>query len=85
MAMRLASGIRAACNEVGGARSVAVGGGQIDLRGTLFVSHALVGVKGARPGEALEVSGEGELTLRVWLERRFRLVLERFELRSSAR
>jgi hypothetical protein len=44
-----------------------------------------VGVKGARPGKALEVSGQGELTIRVGRERRLRLVLERFELRSTER
>jgi hypothetical protein len=58
-------------------------GGMVDLRETLFVSHALVGIKGARPGKALEVSGEGELTIRVGRERRLRLVLERFELRAT--
>jgi hypothetical protein len=70
--------------EAEGVRALRSVGGTVDLRGTLFVSHALVGVKGARPGEALEVSGRGELFIRVGRERGLRLVLERFELRSDA-
>jgi hypothetical protein len=69
--------------EAEGLRPLRSVGGKVELRGTLFVSHALVGVKGARPGEALEVSGKGELTVRVGRERRLRLVLERFELRAT--
>ncbi len=71
--------------EEEGVRALRSVGGRVDLRGTRFVSHALVGVKGAQPGEALEVAGEGELTVRVGRERRLRLVLERFELRSTMR
>jgi hypothetical protein len=71
--------------EAEGLRALQSVGGKVDLRETLFVSHALVGVKGAWPGKALEVSGQGELTIRVGRERRLHLVLERFELRSTER
>lgn len=40
-------------------------GAQVDLRGQAGRSHAVIGVKGAGPGAALEVSGEGNAYLRV--------------------
>jgi hypothetical protein len=40
-------------------------GGQIDIRGAEHLSHALIGVKGATPGTALEASGEGNSYLQV--------------------
>jgi hypothetical protein len=40
-------------------------GAEIDLRGTEHLSHALIGVKGAAPGTALEGSGEGNSYLQV--------------------
>ncbi|MGB9300577.1 MAG: interleukin-like EMT inducer domain-containing protein [Anaerolineae bacterium] len=40
-------------------------GAEIDLRGTEHLSHALIGVKGATPGTALEASGEGNSYLQV--------------------
>ncbi len=40
-------------------------GAQIDLRGTQHLSHAIIGVKGAAPGTALEASGEGNSYLHV--------------------
>jgi hypothetical protein len=40
-------------------------GGQSDLRGTENLSHAMIGVKGAAPGSALEASGEGNSYLHV--------------------
>ena len=40
-------------------------GGQADLRGTVGWSHAIIGVKGAAPGAALEVEGPGDGWLRV--------------------
>jgi hypothetical protein len=40
-------------------------GAQIDLRGTEHRSHAIIGVKGAAPGTALEASGEGNSYLHV--------------------
>ena len=40
-------------------------GGEGDLRGTEGLSHALIGVKGAAPGTALEATGEGNSYLHV--------------------
>jgi len=40
-------------------------GAQTDLRGTQHLSHAIIGVKGAPPGTALEASGEGNSYLHV--------------------
>jgi len=40
-------------------------GGEIDLRGTEHLSHAIIGVKGAAPGTALEATGEGNSYLHV--------------------
>jgi hypothetical protein len=40
-------------------------GAQVDLRGRLGHSHAIIGVKGAPPGTALEATGEGNAYLRV--------------------
>jgi hypothetical protein len=40
-------------------------GAQLDLRTTEGLSHAIVGVKGAAPGSALESSGEGNSYLHV--------------------
>jgi hypothetical protein len=45
-------------------------GGQADLRGTSGWSHALIGVKGAAPGTALEVAGQENAWLRVAPDRR---------------
>jgi hypothetical protein len=45
-------------------------GGQVDVRGTTGWSHALVGVKGAQPGSALEVAGPENGWLRVAPDRR---------------
>ena len=45
-------------------------GGRADLRGTEGGSHALVGVKGAAPGTALEVAGPGDGWLRIAPDRR---------------
>jgi hypothetical protein len=45
-------------------------GGQADLRGTSGWSHAIVGVKGAAPGTALEVAGPENGWLRVAPDRR---------------
>ncbi len=56
-------------------------GGQVDLQRTLFVSHLLVGVKGARPGEALEAAGSRALTASVGLDRPLALTLQAFALR----
>ncbi len=40
-------------------------GGEIDLRGRERFSHAIIGVKGAPPGSALEATGEGNSYLHV--------------------
>ncbi len=40
-------------------------GAELDLRGTEYLSHAIIGVKGAIPGTALEASGEGNSYLHV--------------------
>jgi hypothetical protein len=40
-------------------------GAQVDIRGTEQLSHAIIGVKGASPGSALEASGEGNSYLHV--------------------
>jgi hypothetical protein len=40
-------------------------GAQVDLRGTEHLSHAIIGVKGAAPGTALEASGETNSYLHV--------------------
>lgn len=40
-------------------------GGEVDLRGTENLFHALIGVKGAAPGTALEATGEGNSYLHV--------------------
>jgi hypothetical protein len=40
-------------------------GAQVDIRGTEHLSHAIIGVKGATPGTALEASGEGNSYLHV--------------------
>jgi hypothetical protein len=45
-------------------------GGQADLRGTTGWSHAIVGVKGAAPGTALEAAGPDDGWLRVAPDRR---------------
>jgi hypothetical protein len=45
-------------------------GGQADPRGTAGWSHAIVGVKGAAPGTALEVAGPDSGWLRVAPDRR---------------
>jgi hypothetical protein len=46
-------------------RALASLGAAVDLRGQAGRSHALIGVKGAPPGTALEWSGEGNSYLRV--------------------
>ncbi|MGD8474516.1 MAG: interleukin-like EMT inducer domain-containing protein, partial [Anaerolineae bacterium] len=45
-------------------------GGQADLRGTTGWSHALIGVKGAAPGTALEAAGPDQGWLRAAPDRR---------------
>jgi interleukin-like EMT inducer protein len=56
-------------------------GGRVDLRRTLFVSHLLVGVKGAPPGTALEQTGMRPLSASVGVTRPLALTLQSFSLR----
>jgi len=55
-------------------------GGIEDLRGTLGLSHLIVGVKGARAGEALEFRGDRLLTATVGAERPVGVTLEALDL-----
>lgn len=56
-------------------------GGQFDARGQAFTSHLLVGVKGARPGSAIESAGPRGLTALVGVDRtEAPLVLDGFRL-----
>jgi hypothetical protein len=56
-------------------------GGRVDNRGTLWRSHLVIGVKGARPGEAIEAVGEQELGAAVGRDRALALTLKAFALR----
>jgi hypothetical protein len=55
-------------------------GGRVDPRGTLFVSHLLIGVKGAAPGTAVEAFGPARLTRVVGRDRGDLLVTRDFRL-----
>jgi hypothetical protein len=55
-------------------------GGQIDPRGTLFVSHLLIGVKGAALGTAVEAFGPARLTRVIGRDRGHLLVTRDFRL-----
>jgi chromosome partitioning protein len=52
-------------------------GGQVDPRGTLFVSHLVIGVKGAAPGTAVEAFGPGRLTRVIGRDREEMLLVTR--------
>jgi hypothetical protein len=52
-------------------------GGQLDPRGAPFVSHLLIGVKGAPPGTAVEELGFGRLTRVIGEDRGDRLLVIR--------
>lgn len=56
-------------------------GGQEDLQRTLWLSHALIGVKGAPPGSAVEAAGPRRLTAGVGRPRTLPFTLEAFALR----
>jgi hypothetical protein len=56
-------------------------GGQQDLQRTLWLAHALIGVKGAPPGSAVEAAGPGRVTVTVGRPRPLAFTLERFSLR----
>jgi hypothetical protein len=52
-------------------------GGGIDPRGSLFISHLLVGVTGAPPGSAVELAGHKRLEYVVGVDRRDRVMVVR--------
>jgi hypothetical protein len=56
-------------------------GGQQDLQRTLWLAHALIGIKGAPPGSAVEASGPGRVTATVGRLRPLAFTLETFSLR----
>ncbi len=56
-------------------------GGREDTRGTLWLSHLVIGVRGAVPGEAWEAAGARELVASIGRERPLALVLDAFALR----
>ena len=56
-------------------------GGQQDLQRTLWLAHALIGIKGAPPGSAVEASGPGNMTASVGRPRPLAFTLEAFSLR----
>jgi hypothetical protein len=64
-------------DAVGALRSL---GGRVDPRGALFVSHLLIGVKGAPPGTAVEAFGPVRLRRIVGHDRGHHLVIEDFRL-----
>jgi Interleukin-like EMT inducer len=55
-------------------------GGKLDPRGTLFVSHLVIGVKGAPPGSAVEAFGPELLTRFIGRQRGDLLVTRNFQL-----
>jgi hypothetical protein len=55
-------------------------GGRVDPRGTLFVSHLLIGVKGAPPGTAVEAFGPARLTRVIGRDRDALLMTRDFRL-----
>jgi hypothetical protein len=77
-AVKIDGGGQLTSDGVAALRSV---GGQQDLRGTLWLSHALIGIKGAPPGSAIEAAGPQRITLRVGQERALAATLETFTLR----
>ena len=56
-------------------------GAREDLRGHLWVSHVVIGVKGAEAGQAVEAAGPTLLRASVGRDRPLETVLESFELR----
>ncbi len=71
-------GGRLTAEGVAALRSV---GGQQDLRGSLWMSHALIGVKGAPAGSAVEAAGTGRVVASVGRARTLSATLEAFTLR----
>jgi hypothetical protein len=55
-------------------------GGRVDPRGTPFVSHLLIGVKGASPGTAVEAFGPARLMRVIGRDRGDLLITRDFRL-----
>jgi hypothetical protein len=62
-------------------RALASIGARTDLRGRFRAAHAVIGVKGAAPGGAVEDGGTELATAAVGRTRPLALILEAFELR----
>lgn len=62
-------------------RALASIGARADLRGRFRAAHALIGVKGAAPGDAVEQAGDARARAAVGRERPLDLILEAFDLR----
>jgi hypothetical protein len=67
--------------EASGVRALRSIGAREDLRGRLWVSHVVIGVKGAAPGDAVEAAGPRLLEASVGDARPLQIVLESFALR----
>jgi Interleukin-like EMT inducer len=67
--------------EADGVRALRSIGAREDLRGRLWVSHVVIGVKGAAPGDAVEAAGPRFLEASVGDARPLQIVLESFALR----
>jgi hypothetical protein len=65
-----------------GVRALRAIGAKEDLRGTLWRSHLVVGVKGAAPGQAWEAAGLERLRVSIGRERPLVLSLDDFALRG---
>lgn len=67
--------------EAQGVRALRSVGAREDLRNTLWRAHVVIGVKGAREGEAIEDAGDRHLVATVGRDREVGMTLEAFELR----
>jgi Interleukin-like EMT inducer len=67
--------------EASGVRALQSIGAREDLRGRLWMSHVVIGVKGAAPGDAVEAAGPRLLEASVGDARPLQIVLESFALR----
>jgi hypothetical protein len=62
-------------------RALASIGARADVSGRFRIAHAVIGVKGAAPGDAVEQAGSEPVRVAVGRERPLALVLEAFDLR----
>lgn len=67
--------------EAEGVRALHTLGAREDPRRTLWRAHIVIGVKGARPGEAVEAAGERHLIAAIGRTRELGMTLEAFEFR----